>query len=135
MKTLSVLCACVILGACARNEQGERTPRALLSVPQLAAGGRIIFPTRRVVAFYGAAGVPGLGVLGERPPLQTMPKLVAQARQYEAGKKRVIPAFELIATVAQRAPGAAGKYSASTGDSTLNLYLRAAREMKGLLIL
>lgn len=76
-----------------------------------------------------------MGVLGERPPLQTMPKLIAQARQYETGGKRVIPAFELIATVAQRAPGSSGKYSASTGDATLNLYLAAAREMKGLLIL
>lgn len=104
-------------------------------MPQLSVGGRTIFPTHRIVAFYGAAGVPGLGVLGEAPPLQTVPKLLGQARQYEIGGKKVVPAFELIATVAQRAPGSAGKYSAPTDDATVSSYVRAARQMKGLLIL
>lgn len=125
----------LLLAACTHGGPQKRSVNAVVALPQLSAGGRTVFPTHRVVAFYGAAGVPGLGVLGEAPPLAMMRKLNAQARRYANGGKIVIPAFELVATVAQRAPGAAGKYSASTDDATVNRYLQAAHAMKGLLIL
>lgn len=130
-----LLWSTLLLAACTHGGQQKSAGSRPVAVPQLSAGGRTIFPVHRVVAFYGAAGVPWLGVLGQAPPLQTMPKLSAQARQYERGGKTVIPAFELVATVAQRAPGSAGKYSAPADDATVDRYLRAAHQMRGLLIL
>jgi hypothetical protein len=47
----------------------------------------------------------------------------------------VLPAFELIATVAQAAPGADGDYSERQPLRTVGRYLRAARKRRALLIL
>ncbi|MDQ6826750.1 MAG: hypothetical protein M3Z14_06075 [Candidatus Eremiobacteraeota bacterium] len=135
-KVAGVLGCCLVMSACSHNQ--AKRPASVLTkdaAPQLSAGGRTIFPAHRVVAYYGAAEVPALGVLGQGPPVQIARKLLSQVRRYEIGNKRVIPAFELIATVAQRSPGAAGKYSASSEDAIVARYLSQVRKMKGLLIL
>ncbi|MFP5022758.1 hypothetical protein [Pseudonocardia phyllosphaerae] len=84
-------------------------------MPQLPGGGTTLFPGRRMVALYGHPNTPGLGVLGE----QDVDKSIARAKDLAADyqplvKEPVVPAFELIATVADAGPGPDGDYSAES---------------------
>lgn len=94
-----------------------------------------IFPGHRVVAYYGAAHVPDMGILGHGPPSAVLPKLLRQARAYQNFGKPVMPAFELIVVVAQRAAGPSANYSAPVDASAAQPYLQAIRSAHGLLIL
>ncbi len=105
------------------------------SAAQLPGGGTTIFPHYRVVAFYGAAGTPGLGVLGQGAPSAAAAKLLKQASAYAPFGRPVLPAFELIATVAQRDRGASGTYSVHESDAQIGRYLTAARRIHALLVL
>lgn len=119
-----------------RGEVAGRTsasrPVALLELP---GGGREIFPTHRVVAYYGVPGDSRLGVLGAGPPDQIARRLERQAAAYRAAGRAVLPALELITTVATGAPGADGRYSARLSRAVVRRYLDAARRVRALLIL
>lgn len=73
-----------------------------------------VLPHHRVVAYYGNPLASVLGVLGEPPPEQMLARLQEQADAYAAldPDRPVLPALELIATVAQASPGADGLYRA-----------------------
>jgi hypothetical protein len=73
---------------------------------ELPGGGQIVFPGRRMVALYGHPGDTGLGVLGQ----QSLDATVARAKQVTGSytalfQEPVIPAFEIIATVAAGTTG------------------------------
>lgn len=104
-------------------------------IVELPRGGRRILPRYRVVAHYGAAGTDELGVLGEGTPRSAARALIQRARAYRGFDKPVMPAMELIATVAQGSPGSDGDYSAASTDAEVQRYLRAVRKIDGLLIL
>jgi hypothetical protein len=94
---------------------------------QLPGGGQVLFPGHRVVALYGHPGTPGLGVLGQ----QDLPASIARARQIAAAYQPlstvpVVPAFEIIATVAEAAPGPDDTYSAQTPVSELQPWIKQA---------
>jgi hypothetical protein len=94
---------------------------------QLPGGGQVMFPGRRLVALYGHPGAPGLGVLGH----QDLAASIAKARQMAAAYRKfssvpVVPAFEIIATVAEASPGPDGSYSAQTPVSELLPWVRQA---------
>jgi hypothetical protein len=94
---------------------------------QLPGGGQVVFPGHRLIALYGHPGDPGLGVLGQ----QDLPASIARARRMAAQYRRlsrvpVVPAFEIIATVAQASPGADGSYSYETPVSLLRPWVREA---------
>ena len=94
---------------------------------QLPGGGQVMFPGRRLVALYGHQGTPGLGVLGE----QDLPASIARARQMAAAYRPlsrvpVVPAFEIIASVAEASPGPDGSYSYETPASQLLPWVREA---------
>jgi hypothetical protein len=101
----------------------------------LPRGGRHIFPRFRVVAYYGVPGNPELGVLGAGTPEQIAAAVERQAAQYAGYGRPVLPAMELIATVAQAAPGPDGDYSAPIPAGSIRTYLRVAHEHQMLLIL
>jgi hypothetical protein len=103
--------------------------------PELPRGGRQIFPDWRVVAFYGAPQDEELGVLGIGRPARAGRRLVRQARAYRSAGRPVLPAFELIATIVQAAPGDDGDYAQQQSPAVIRRYLRAARRHKALLIL
>ena len=72
---------------------------------QLPGGGQVLFPSHLLVALYGHPGTPSLGVLGQ----QDLKASIARAKQVAAAYRRlssarVIPALEIIATVARAAP-------------------------------
>jgi hypothetical protein len=94
---------------------------------QLPGGGQVMFPGRRLVALYGHPGTPGLGVLGE----QDLSASIARARQMAAAYRPlsrvpVVPAFEIIASVAEASPGPDGSYSYETPVSQLLPWVREA---------
>ncbi len=103
--------------------------------PILPRGGRTIFPGHLVVAYYGGSGGPGLGILGAGTPDQAADAIQAQADQYAFVGKPVLPAMELITTVALAEPGLDGTYASRGDPDAVARYLAAARRHKQLLIL
>src|SRR5262249_26392937 len=94
---------------------------------QLPGGGQVLFPGRLLVALDGHPGAPGLGVLGQ----QDLPASLARARRVAAAYRAlssvpVIPAFEIIATVAQAHPGWDGNYSYQSSVASLRPWVRRA---------
>ena len=111
------------------------TAAAKKTPPQLPGGGRRLFPERRVVAFYGNPGDDELGALGIGTPAQAGRKLLAQAKPYNLKARPVLPAMELITTVATAAPGDSGLYRDHLSFAKIRGYLKAARKIKALLVL
>ena len=94
---------------------------------QLPGGGQVLFPGRRLIALYGHPGAPSLGVLGQQDLAASITRAREVAAQYRRlSRVRVIPAFEIIATVAQAAPGRDGTYSYATPVSLLRPWVRQA---------
>jgi hypothetical protein len=94
---------------------------------ELPGGGRVLFPGRRLVALYGHPGAPSLGVLGEQGVAAAVVRARRVARPYKRlGRAPVVPAFELIATVAQRSAGKDGDYSGEAPVRKLRPWVRAA---------
>jgi hypothetical protein len=94
---------------------------------QLPGGGQVLFPAHLLVALYGHPGTPGLGVLGQ----QGLQASIARARRVAAAyrplsRARVIPAFEIIATVAQASPGRDGDYSYESPVASLRPWVQRA---------
>jgi hypothetical protein len=122
---------------------GEGTTRAAAATAETAApkpaelprGGRRIFPDFRVVAFYGAPQSHELGELGIGSPDSAAARLRRQAAPYRKKTRPILPAFELIATVANAHAGADGMFRTRQSDAVVRRYLRAARRAKALLVL
>jgi hypothetical protein len=108
---------------------------AKLTRSELPQGGRHILGHYRVVAYYGGAGGPGLGVLGSKSPDDIAVDIENRAKQWRGYGSRVQPAMELIATVAQGGPGPDGDYSKPIPDEDVARYLQAAHKYRMLLIL
>jgi hypothetical protein len=103
--------------------------------PELPGGGRRLFPHHRIVAYYGAPQNVELGALGIGAPDEAGKTLLAQMRRYRRGGRHLLPAMELIAVVAAGSAGRDGSYSYKQSFATVKKYLKAARKIKGLLIL
>ena len=114
---------------------GSERPRAQAAPAELPRGGRRIFPEHRVVALYGAPQSDELGALGIGTPDAAGRRLLRQARAYKGGGRRVLPAFELIAVVANGAPGRERLYRTRQSAATIRRYLAAARRARALLVL
>jgi hypothetical protein len=95
----------------------------------LPGGGQVMFPGRRMVALYGHPGAPALGVLGEQDIAGSVRRAQTLAAEYQplVGEP-VVPAFEIIATVADSVPGPDGNYSAEASVDELRPWVDAARE-------
>lgn len=102
---------------------------------ELPRGGTEIFPRFRVVAQYGNGQAPVMGVLGEVPPEEAAARVQAAADPFATPDRPVLPAFELIVTVAQGAPGPQGTYSTPTPIDLVRPWLDAARAAEMLLVL
>jgi hypothetical protein len=102
--------------------------------PQLPRGGRTILPGHRVVAYYGIVGTSN--ILGQtNNPNADAEGVERQARAYAKFGQPVLPAFELVTTIASPYPGPQGTYSSPVDPSTVARYLAAAHRHKLLLIL
>ena len=94
---------------------------------QLPGGGQILFPGRLLVALYGHPGAPALGALGQQGLQASIARARHAAAAYRAlSRVPVIPAFEIIATVAQARPGRDGDYSYQSTVASLRPWVRRA---------
>jgi hypothetical protein len=94
---------------------------------QLPGGGQILYPGRQMVALYGHPGTAALGVLGE----QGVDGAIARAQQMAADFQPlvdvpVVPAFEIITTVASSGAGPDGNYSFEAPIDLLRPWVDAA---------
>ena len=89
-----------------------------------------LLPTHRIVAYYGNPKSTRMGILGQIPPAEMLPRLERTATEWaEADTTRaVMPALHLIATVAQGKPGPGGKYRLRHSDQTIEQVLGWAEE-------
>ena len=93
------------------QELGDRVETAR-TVPELPGGGQLMFPGRRFVAAYGSPITPALGILGEQGPAESVARVQTLVDQYQPfSPEPVVPAFEIIGTVAAGGPGADGNFT------------------------
>jgi hypothetical protein len=105
-----------------------RTETALTAA-ELPGGGMLAFPTRRMVALYGHPSGPALGALGEQDVDAAIDRAKKLAGEYKGlSDEPVIPAFEIIATVATGSAGEDGDYSSATDIDLLRTWVDAAGE-------
>jgi hypothetical protein len=94
---------------------------------QLPGGGQILFPGHRIVALYGHPGTPALGALGQQSLTASIARIKHLAARYRPlSRVPVVPAFEIIATVAEGSPGPNGLYSYETPVALLRPWIRRA---------
>ena len=84
---------------------------ALLADNELPGGGLTLFPDRRIVALYGNPTTAALGVMGEQGPEEAAQRAREVAAPYAADGTGILPAFEIIATVASSSATDDGDYS------------------------
>ena len=118
-------------GGPAAGELRNQSSGGLLPPParELPRGGRKIFPNYRVIAYYGTPETSRLGILGIGPQ-QAARSLLKQVAGYRAGHKAILPAFEVIATVALGHPGDDGMYRRRVSSNEIRNYLNVARKNK-----
>ena len=100
-----------------------------MTAPSAAAGTGAVIPGHRLVALYGYPDDPGLGVLGQ----QDLPTAITRVQQVAAGYAPlsdvpVLPAFDIIATIADEEAGADGDYSDETDPDTLQPWVDRAAD-------
>jgi hypothetical protein len=120
----------VVLGAGFAEEEGLdwKVATAATGV-QLPAGGQTLFPESFMVALYGHPGTSALGVLGEQPVDAAIERARQHAAPYEdLVEGTVVPAFEIIATVASSSAGPDGNYSNEVPAEELRPWVDAAGE-------
>lgn len=139
MVLVAVLAACALVAGCsAAADPAPAAPAPATTappaptttappVPELPGGDTVVFPGRRMAALYGHPGTPSMGVLGE----QDLPRSIERAKRLAADfqplvREPVVPAFEIIATVADRVPGADGDYSAEMSVDELRPWVEQA---------
>ena len=123
----------VIVGG-SSGDDADPVEEAAAGPIELPRGGRSLLPEYRLVGFYGAPQDEALGALGIGPPDKASKRLLEQARAYEDGR-RVMPVFELLATIADASPGDDGLYRTRQPHSVIQEYLTAARTARGILLL
>jgi hypothetical protein len=94
-----------------------------------------LLPEHRIVAFYGNPKSTRMGILGQLPPEEMLPKLERTATEWAKADpgRPVMPALHLIATVAQGKPGAGEKYRLRHSDQLIEQVLSWA-EPRGWLV-
>ena len=117
-----------VVGAIDADLAAWQLQTVLISEP-LPTGAYTLFETERMVAMYGVPGSRALGVLGEQDLDATVPRLREIAEPYGADGREVLPAFEIITTVASAEAGDQGDYSRRMDPAMIREWVdRAADE-------
>jgi hypothetical protein len=95
---------------------------------ELPGGGATLFPGKRLVGFYGSPLTDDLGVLGEQGPGATDARMRTVIDDYGADGTRVVPVFELIATVASASAGPDGDFSDEVSVAALRPWVDYAAQ-------
>jgi hypothetical protein len=95
-----------------------------------------LFPHWRMVGLYGTDRAAVLGALGEQSPDDAARRLEGVIAPWRRpGERPVLPAFDLIATIATAGPGPSGLYRSRSSAAQIQRYLDAARRNGVYLIL
>ena len=130
-------------GAAARRKTPVRKPATRERRYELSAADSALWPVKgpeplpgallpehRIVAFYGNSKSTRMGILGQVPPGEMLPKLERTATEWakaDPGRK-VMPALHLIVTVAQDKPGTDGAYRLRHSDAVIEQVMGWAEE-------
>jgi hypothetical protein len=107
----------------------SRKPAAAPKPFEFPAGGRVLAGKYRLVALYGSPDSPALGVLGEQPPGPAIARAQAVAAAYQPlSAAPILPAFEIIATIASGTPTDNGNYSRELDPAVIKPWIEAARQ-------
>lgn len=89
-----------------------------------------IFATAQVVAFYGSPRSPGLGVLGRFSDQDLVSWLKSESSIYDSlnGDRGVVPALDLIYSMAQSDPTSNGLYVRYLDEATVRHYIQLAHD-------
>lgn len=118
------------------DTEAYRDKITLATHGELPGGGGLVFPGRRMIALYGHPSGPALGVMGEQPPAEAAQLAKEYVQKYQPlDGEPVIPAFEIIVTVASQSPGADGDYSNETAIEDIVPYIDAITEAGGYAVL
>lgn len=124
----------ILPGTVAAQESSlDMPPSQNTSTPTAPIGGRFdegLLPDHHLIMYYGFPENPLMGILGEYPPEELLGRLQEQKAAYEAAApdRPWKMGIELIASVAQRDPGADGKYIADTDGQWLDMYTQFTEE-------
>ena len=114
------------------SNENFRARAALAANGELPGGGGLVFPGRRMIALYGHPYGPELGVMGEQDPAAAVELAKQYASRYEPLEDQpIIPAFEVIASVASEFPGDDGNYSNETPMEDIAPYVDAIVDAGG----
>lgn len=106
---------------------------------QLPGGGfHILTPEapRRYVAFYGHPEAASLGALGQQEgPASTLERMQPLLEAYTGDGHKVVPTFEMIASVASAGPGEDGDYSTEWPPDTFLPWIEYAAENDAYVVL
>jgi hypothetical protein len=88
-----------------------------------------VLGSKRIIAFYGSPLGRGLGVLGNSPPEVMLKQLRAQAGDYQAilTGTQVVPAFQMVTTIADGFPGPNKIYSHQISTDTIRQWIDFAQ--------
>jgi hypothetical protein len=98
---------------------------------QVPGGGFYVLPAdekRRYVAYYGHPGAPALGILGEQGPAEGRARMQDFVDAYAGDGSKVIPTYEIIASVASGSAGEDGDYSTEWPVETFTDWIEFAQE-------
>ena len=111
------------------------TPKWPVDVPPLMPGS--ILPEKRILAFYGNPLSKGMGILGALPPEKMLARLDTEVAKWNAADPShpVQPALQLIAVVASRTPGTAGKFRTRMDSALIEKVYGWAQQKHALLFL
>lgn len=117
----------------------DATLAAVRTGVQLPGGGQLVFGTEeaplRYVSLYGSIQTDKLGPLGEQDAAATMQRTIREAAAFTtAWDTQVVPAVEILVTVAGEKPGASGKYSHMWPAADIEPWIEQA-ERDGVLVL
>ena len=96
-----------------------------------------ILPSHRIVAFYGNPLSKKMGILGALPPEQMLARLDTEVERWRAADPAtpVVPALQLIVSVAQGQAGRDGMYRARMADTLIDRVAGWADQRHALLFL
>ena len=100
----------------------------LLDGSELPGGGFLLFEDRRMVALYGSPETSVLGAMGQQSLDETVPRLREAAEPYGADGFEVLPAFEMIVTIASADAEDTGDFSRRTDIEVVRPWVERAAE-------
>lgn len=88
-----------------------------------------LLPEHRILLMYGLPGDPSFGSLGSYDNLRLLEFMRAKAAEYQEldPSRPIILGVEIIASLAQRTPGADGSYLRDTSATTIYSYIEFTR--------